>query len=199
MKPVDLKIVFYPHPALRWSSKPVAQVSEAVRQLATGMLELMHQAQGLGLAANQVAVPIRLFVTDASVDPLGEGKDRVYINPEILDREGIVVAEEGCLSLPGIYADVRRAQRVRVRALDAWGNSFEVEAPDLAARVLQHEWDHLRGVLFIDRVHPSVKLKLLPQLRTLERNYRHEQLEGRIPSNQLLVDQLRAVQATFAL
>ena len=193
-----MEIVLYPHPALRRVARPVAAVTDAVRQVAQEMIALMEQAEGLGLAANQVALPIRLFVVSAAVDPWGEQKPRVFINPEIVRREGQSVREEGCLSLPGLYAEVARAERILVRAQNEEGEAFELELEDLAARVVQHEWDHLRGILFIDRLMPTVLRRLLPQIRALEREYRRRQQAGELPSDQELERLLGEATAAYA-
>lgn len=131
-------------PILRAETKVVGEVSDEVRKLADDMFETMYAAKGIGLAAPQVGRSERLAVVDV------EDQRYVLINPEIVWEEGSERAEEGCLSIPDIYGDVDRAQRVLVRALDLDGNQFEIEATDLLARCLQHEIDHLHGRLFID-------------------------------------------------
>ncbi len=193
-----MEIVKYPHPALRRVARPIERVTDQVRRLAEEMLRLMHEAPGVGLAANQVGVPVQLFVVADAADPFGENKDRVFINPEILDRSGQCTREEGCLSFPGIYAEIVRPERIRVRAMDLSGEIFEVECADLPARVIQHEWDHLRGILFIDRMLPLQKRKLLPQLRQLEREYRALQREGVIPPDAQLREALAQVEAAYS-
>ncbi len=192
-----MEIVLYPHPALRRVARPVPEVTDSVRSVAAEMIRLMEEHQGLGLAANQVALPIRLFVVAAQADPFGEGKPRVFINPEIVHREGHATREEGCLSLPGIYAEVARPARIRVRALDETGNSFEVEVDDLPARVIQHEWDHLRGTLFIDRLMPVSLVRLLPAIRQLEREFRQRQRKGEVPSDADLERMLREAESAY--
>ena len=142
-----LAILEYPDPRLRKQAEPIAQVNDAVRQLVDDMLETMYGANGVGLAATQVDVHKRLIVLDVS-----ETRDqpRVFINPEIIDSEGEGVAEEGCLSLPGIYDKLSRAERIRVRAQNRDGEVFEQDAEGLLAVCIQHEMDHLRGKLFVD-------------------------------------------------
>lgn len=140
-------ILHYPDPRLRRKALPVAQVDDAVRRLIDDMAETMYDAPGIGLAAIQINEPRRVVVID-----LSEKRDRlqVFINPEILTRDGEQTFEEGCLSVPGVYEDVTRAQRVRVRALDRDGNAFELDAEGLLATCLQHEIDHLDGKVFVD-------------------------------------------------
>jgi len=142
-----LPILEFPDPRLRTRAQPVTEFDGALKQLADDMLQTMYAAPGVGLAATQVNVHRQLIVMDAG----GEKKDpQVYINPEIISREGVEVTEEGCLSVPNIYEEVERAARVRVRARDLTGRSFERELDGLAAVCLQHEMDHLTGKLFVD-------------------------------------------------
>jgi peptide deformylase len=156
-----LDILEFPDPRLRTIARPVANVDAALRALIADMFETMYAAPGIGLAATQVDVHQRLLVLDVS-----EHGDTpmVFINPEILERDGEQVYQEGCLSVPGIYADVHRANRIRVRALDRDGNEFETEADGVLAVCVQHEMDHLAGKLFVDYLSPlkreMVKKKL---------------------------------------
>ncbi|MDE3151618.1 MAG: peptide deformylase [Gemmatimonadota bacterium] len=133
-------------PILREETIPVTEITDELRTLIDDMFETMHAAKGIGLAAPQVGRRERLTVVDV------DGDRFVLINPEIVEREGKAKGEEGCLSIPDVYADVERATRVVVRALDRDGQPFEVEARDLLARCFQHEIDHLFGTLFIDHL-----------------------------------------------
>jgi peptide deformylase len=144
-----LEILQYPDSGLREVARPVEAVDEGIRRLADDLLETMYAAPGIGLAATQVGDGRRVCVVDVS-----EAKDdpRVFVNPEILWREGTEEAEEGCLSIPGVYEKVRRAERVGVRAIDRAGEPFELAADGLLAVCLQHEIDHLDGRLFIDHL-----------------------------------------------
>jgi peptide deformylase len=146
-----LEILEFPDPRLRTKARPVAQVDDALRALADAMLATMYAAPGIGLAATQVDVHQRLVVIDVS-----EGKDQplVLVNPEIVAKDGSQVYQEGCLSVPGIFADVERADRVTVRALDRNGTPFELEADGLLAVCIQHELDHLDGKVFVDYLSP---------------------------------------------
>lgn len=144
-----LEIVEYGNPVLRERARPVKQVTVRIRVLAERMLKTMKETNGIGLAAPQVGVSRRILV--ASLDH----RDYVLINPEIVSMEGQQVDIEGCLSFPSLQGEVSRAQRIVVRALDRYGKPFETAAEGLLARVFQHEYDHLNGVLFIDRVDPS--------------------------------------------
>ena len=142
-----LPILHYPDPRLHTRAKPVAIVDAGIRKLAADMAETMYAAPGIGLAATQVNVHQRLLVLDISED---KSQLQVFINPEILSKEGACEGEEGCLSVPGIYETVKRSERVRVRALNLDGQPFEVEADGLLAVCLQHEIDHLDGKVFIE-------------------------------------------------
>lgn len=147
----SLTILEFPDPRLRRVAKPVEAVTDRERQLAADMLETMYEARGIGLAATQVNEAVRLLVLD-----LSETRDqpRVFVNPEITDRSGTQTCEEGCLSVPGIYAEVERAESIRVRALGLDGEAFEMDADGLMAVCIQHEIDHLDGKVFVDYLSP---------------------------------------------
>lgn len=142
-----LQILHYPDPRLRQIAQPVDVIDDPVRRLVADMAETMYQAPGIGLAAIQVDVALRVVVIDIS-----ELRNTlmVFINPEIIARDGVQVMEEGCLSVPGIYDEVERASHVRVRAQAPDGQSFELEADELLAVCIQHEIDHLDGKVFVD-------------------------------------------------
>ena len=144
-------ILRYPDKRLRNRAEPVAAVTDEIRTLANDMAETMYAAPGVGLAAPQIGVAMRLFVVD--VAPNDAPSDlRTFINPEIVAREGETVWEEGCLSFPGIHEEIERAAKVTVRAQDLEGKTFEVTGEGLLAIAMQHEFDHLDGVLMVDRV-----------------------------------------------
>jgi len=159
-------ILHYPDPRLYQKALPVAEVDESVRALVRDMADTMYQAPGVGLAATQLNVHKRVVVIDAS-----ESRDQllVLINPEIIAREGAQYCEEGCLSVPGIYEAVERAERVTVRALGLDGKPFTVTAEKLLAVCIQHELDHLDGKVFVDYLsrlkQQRIKAKLQKQLR----------------------------------
>ncbi len=171
--PRSLSIVSYPHPSLRRPGVQISEIDAAVRAVAERMLDLMHEAEGIGLAAPQVDLAWRLFV--ANVPDQTDG-DRVYINPVLSEPEGpIESAEEGCLSLPGIRGEVRRPPRITITALDLEGNEFRETADDLLARCWQHEVDHLDGRLIIDRMNQMGRLASRRKLKDLEAEYRLSQ------------------------
>ncbi|MBX3680569.1 peptide deformylase [Cognatazoarcus halotolerans] len=142
-----LPILRYPDERLHTKAKPVPQVDDSIRKLVTDMAETMYEAPGIGLAATQVNVHLRVVVIDTSED---RSKLLAFINPEIVERSGEQSCEEGCLSVPGIYETVTRAERVKVRALDEKGEAFELEAEGLLAVCIQHELDHLDGKVFVE-------------------------------------------------
>lgn len=161
-----LDILHYPDPRLHIVAKPVKAVDDRVKKLVADMAETMYDAPGIGLAATQVNVHERVIVID-----LSETKDqlRVFINPEIVAREGETTYEEGCLSVPGVFEKVDRAERVTVRALDRDGQPFELEADGLLAICIQHEMDHLLGKVFVEYLSPlkrnRIKTRLVKQAR----------------------------------
>lgn len=161
-----LTILEYPDPRLRRVAAPVAAVTPEIQKLVRDMAETMYAAPGIGLAATQVDVHKRVIVMD-----LSEARDelRVFINPEILDAQGEAEAEEGCLSVPGYYDKVVRPAQVRVRALDAAGTPFEVDADGLLAVCIQHEMDHLLGKVFVDLLSPLKRARLSAKLRKKQR------------------------------
>jgi len=165
-----LPIIEFPDPRLRTVARPVKEVDTRIRQLVEDMFETMYEAPGIGLAATQVDVHEQLLVLDVSED---KSAPMVFINPQILSSEGSQVYQEGCLSVPGIYADVKRANSVVVRALDRDGASFELAAEGLLAVCIQHEMDHLAGKVFVDYLSPlkrELVRKKLAKQRRLEGN-----------------------------
>ena len=169
-----LTILEFPDPRLRTRATPVAQVDAPLRDLIDDMLETMYAANGIGLAATQVNVHRRLLVADVSE---GRNEPRVYINPEILDRTGTETMQEGCLSVPGYFDEVERAERIRVRALDRDGKAFEEDLEGLLAVCVQHEIDHLDGKLFVDYLSEMKRQRVRKKLEK-ERKLR---AEGRAP------------------
>ena len=149
-------ILHYPDERLREQGKRVEAFTDEVKQLIDDMAETMYAAPGVGLAATQIGVALQVFVVDTAAE--GEPSDfRVFVNPEILEAEGTTSYEEGCLSFPGAREEVERAAKVRVRAQDREGKPFELEAEGLLAVAIQHEHDHLQGVLMIDHMGPLKK------------------------------------------
>lgn len=161
----ELHIVKYPDRVLRERTHAVEEFDEKLEQLVLKLLEKMRESKGVGLAANQVGIPLRIFVANTAGEA---GKDMVFINGEIIDSEGWTEAEEGCLSVPQIYTKIRRHQKAVIHAVDIKGIPFELEATELLARVLQHETDHLDGKLIIDRMSLAAKIANRRQIKYLE-------------------------------
>jgi peptide deformylase len=153
-----LDVVIYPHPILRQELKDVEKIDEDLKKLAEDMADTMYESRGVGLAANQINSEKRIIVFDPDPDP--EIRNfTVLINPHIIEKEGSQISkEEGCLSLPGIRSDVKRFERVKVKALNLEGEEIEIDGTDLLGIILQHEIDHLNGTVFIDRLS-SLKKK----------------------------------------
>ena len=159
-------VLHHPDSRLRRVSKPVARVDDAVRALIDDMAETMYHAPGIGLAAIQIDVTQRVIVIDISEE---RNALQVFINPELLAREGQQVLVEGCLSVPGVFESVPRAERIRVRALDRNGQSFEIDATGLLAACIQHEIDHLDGKIFVDYLSSLKQDRLRKKLQKQQR------------------------------
>lgn len=159
-------ILHYPDPRLRQVAKPVGVVNDDIRCLVDDMAETMYAAPGIGLAAVQINVPKRVVVIDLSETRRAL---QVFINPEIVERDGKQVFEEGCLSVPGVFDEVERAQHIRVRALDRDGKPFEIEAEGLLATCIQHEIDHLDGKVFVDYLSRLKQTRIRKKLEKQER------------------------------
>jgi len=166
-----LKILEFPDPRLRKKAKPVKNVDAALRQLIDDMFETMYEAPGIGLAATQVDVHRRLLVADVSNE---KNEPWVLINPVILEQDGVEVTEEGCLSVPGYYEAVERAEHIRVRYLDRDGTEVESEFEGLLAVCVQHEMDHLEGKLFVDYLSEAKRQRIRKRLQK-DRRIRQEE------------------------
>jgi len=145
------EIVHYGHPALRNENQPVEKIDAEVKELVRDMLDSLHSAKGLGLAAPQMGVNLRLFIVDLSAIDF-DAEPMVLINPEIIEKKGEVTGEEGCLSFPGLYFDIKRAEQIVIKFTNLEGRQRKVKAFGMTARALQHEYDHLEGTLFIDHL-----------------------------------------------
>ena len=176
-----MKLVHYPHPALRHKSKPITTIDKQLHLHIGGMMEVMYDAKGLGLAAPQVALPYQLLVMNITGDPKQPEREEVFINPQIVERKGFMEDEEGCLSFPGLYQKIRRSKTVKVRAYNLKGELVERVASDLESRAWQHEIDHLNGVLLIDMMGPIAKLSSRSSVKCFERDFRRLQEKGEIP------------------
>lgn len=181
-----MKIVKYPHPALRVPARPVAAIDKDVQLAAGRMLELMYASDGLGLAAPQVALDVQLLVMNFSGDPENKEHECVAINPVIVELGKAAVADrEGCLSFPGLYQNVRRAKTVRVQYYDLNGHVKEMTCHDLPARVWQHEIDHLGGVLFIDKMGSIGRARSEKDLEQFIADFEKAKKKGELPPDML--------------
>ncbi len=177
---IRMQIVHYPHPALKFKSVDVQQIDGTLRKVIRRMFELMYEANGIGLAANQVGLPFRFFLVNLAARADNPDEELVFINPVMKKRRGNEIGEEGCLSLPGLYGDVRRAEEVTIEAYDLSGQGFAMDLSELPARVVQHESDHLDGVMFTDRMREDNESDLvdleLPKFEEIFRSAQQENL-----------------------
>ncbi len=163
-----LNILEFPDPRLRTKATAVEIVDDKLRALIDDMFETMYAAPGIGLAATQVDVHRRLLVTDVTSD---KSEPHVLINPEIIEKDGVTVSDEGCLSVPGYYEEVERAEHIRVRFLDRNGEQQEMEAEGLLAVCIQHEMDHLEGKLFVDYLSEAKRQRIRKKLEKNRRQH----------------------------
>ena len=176
-----LTIVEYPHPALRMKCNPVTTIDKDVVMVAGQMLELMYKHEGLGLAAPQVALNYRLLVINFSGKPEDKEQEFVAINPVIVEQKGTIKDREGCLSFPGLYQDIRRAKTVKVQGYTLEGKGFEMSCTELAARIWQHEIDHLNGVMFIDKMGPIARMSSKKDLDGYIAAFEKKKRKGELP------------------
>jgi peptide deformylase len=189
LEAMSLEVIYYPHPTLRYVSKPIRKVDADLRKIADEMLELMYKSSGVGLAANQVDLPLRMFVANPTGEK-GSGEEYVILNPEVQRPKGNESAEEGCLSLPGLAGDVIRPKSVRISAFDIKGNPIETTFEGFLARVFLHEIDHLDGTMFFDRMNEHAVVDLESGLDELETDFRSKQETGSIPPDDELIARL---------
>jgi len=168
---VKLRLMYYPDPILRKPSGAVKEVTRELRDAIPQMFELMYLHRGVGLAGPQAGLPQRIVVANILGDPKKKDEERVFVNPEILDRGGVMNEEEGCLSLPGLAAKIRRAARVKVRYRDLEGQAWEMECEGLWAKLFQHEIDHLDGLLMVDKMSAADLRQWKPLLQELEEDH----------------------------
>ncbi len=177
-----MRIVTYPHPALRYKSKPIRRVDAELRAIVREMFERMYAANGIGLAANQVGLPFRLFVANLAGEP-GDGEELVFINPVLSRPKGTEEKEEGCLSFPELYGPVKRPIQIHVSAYNLAGEEINGVLDGMLSRVVQHETDHLEGVLFTDRVSPLGRQEIDDDLDEFETDFQSRRTTGEIPTD----------------
>jgi peptide deformylase len=192
-----MEIVKYGHPSLRWKAKELTELTPDFKATVRAMFDLMYEARGIGLAATQVGLPYRFFVVNTTADPKEIDEELVFINPEIIRKKGNIEGEEGCLSLPELYGQVARAEEIVLEAYDIDGEGFEMECSEILARVIQHENDHLDGVLFIDRMKPDEVAELQANIDDLEMQFRQAQAAGTLASDDGLKKELLEMEQTF--
>ena len=176
-----MKIVHYPHPALRHPGKPVLTIDKDLRLQIGQMMDCMYAAKGLGLAAPQVACLFQLVVMNITGDPNQPDREETYLNPVIVEKHGTIDDEEGCLSFPGLFQKIKRAKTIKIQAYDLKGKLIEKVVEGLEARAWQHEIDHLNGVLFIDKMGLLAKIASRSSLKSFEYEFKKAQERGEIP------------------
>lgn len=194
-RPVSLQIIHYPHPTLRHVSKPLMKVDAQLCDWVGQMLDLMYEHEGIGLAANQVDLPYRLFVINPSGDPDQPEQERVFINPVLSKGKKPEEMNEGCLSLPEIRGPMMRNATVHVQAYDLSGNEINGAADGMIARVIQHETDHLDGILFTDKMSPTERAEIDNQLYDLELDFQSRQETGDVPTDEAIAARIAELEA----
>jgi len=183
---LSLEVIQFPHPTLRRVSRPIKRVDAELRKIVAEMFNLMYAHEGVGLAANQVNLPIRLFVANEAGDPASRDTEFVFINPVLRKGKGTAEDNEGCLSIPDLRAPVTRNATIEVEAYDLDGNLIRADAKDLMARILQHETDHLDGKLFIDRLSPTEFAAVKDKLYEFELAFQSRRETGELPTDEAI-------------
>jgi peptide deformylase len=196
MEHKPLQVVVYPHPTLRHKSRPVRRVDADLARIVREMFDLMYASEGIGLAANQVNLPLRLLVVNPAGRP-GESEEYVLINPVLSRPKGNEEAEEGCLSFPELYGPVKRPKQITVNAYNLQGDEIQADLTGMLARVVQHEFDHLDGVLFIDRMSATARAVVQPTLEEFELVFRSRRQTGEIPGDEVLARELADWEARY--
>ena len=176
--------------------RPIRRVNEELKQIVSDMFDAMYEAKGIGLAANQVDLPFRLFVLNLS-GKRGEGEELVFINPVVSSPKGSDEFEEGCLSIVGVNAVVNRPEQIHVQAYDLQGNEIDETVNGMLAKAIQHEIDHLDGVLFVDRIGESSKAAIAGELDDFELIFENERSTGNIPDDEAILGRLKEYEAKF--
>jgi peptide deformylase len=189
-----VRIINYPHPALRHKSKPLRRIDADFKNIVREMFDLMYEHKGVGLAANQVELPYRFFIINLEGDP-AKAEEFVFINPVISRRRGTAEAEEGCLSFPEIYAPVKRSEKIVVSAYNMAGEEVSYDLSGMFARAVQHENDHLDGILFIDRVSEAAMLSIKDALSDLESEFQGQRHRGVIADDRQIASRLSELES----
>jgi peptide deformylase len=195
VSPLSLEVIQYPHPTLRHPSRPLKRVDTELRKIVSQMFELMYANKGVGLAANQVDLPYRLFIANSEGDPAVKEAEFVFINPVLRKGRGQAEDEEGCLSIPEVRAPVVRNATIEIEAYDLDGNLIGAEAEGLMARILQHETDHIDGKLFIDRLGPTQLAAIKDKLLEFELAFKSKRETGELPRDEVIAAKWRELEA----
>jgi len=187
---LKLEIIHYPHPTLRHVSKPIKRVDAELHDIVAQMFALMYEHEGVGLAANQVDLPYRLFIANPTGDPNNSDAEYTFINPVLKAGKGQAEGEEGCLSIPGVRGPVMRKEKITIEAYNLKGEQFVGELDGLFARIVQHETDHLDGTLFIDRMPPAQAAELRDELEEFEIDFQSKRDHGELPGDDQIADRL---------
>ena len=185
-----MPVVIYPHPTLRHQSKAIRRVDAELVRIVREMFELMYATNGIGLAANQVDLPLRLFIVNLS-GRTGEGEELVFLNPVLSNPKGNEEADEGCLSFPELFGPVKRPKQITVNAYNLKGEELVAKVDGMLSRVIQHETDHLDGVLYPDRMSATAKATAQPILEEFELNFQSRRRTGEIPADEVIAERLK--------
>lgn len=191
-----MEIINFPHPTLRHPSKPIMRVDAELREIVTEMFDLMYKAKGIGLAANQVNLPLQMFVINLAAEK-GQGEEMVFINPVVSSPKGSAEANEGCLSLAGVEAMVTRPDQIHVSAFDLAGNQIDQTFKGFLARVIQHEYDHIKGVMFIDRISESEKRLIEGEIEEFELEFEAARAAGSIGTDEDIKKYIKDVEDRY--
>lgn len=193
---MSLNIINFPHPTLRHESRPVRRVDADLRATIRRMFELMYEANGIGLAANQVDIPLRFFICNLGADP-DEGEEHVFLNPVLSKPKGSIEREEGCLSMPGLYAPVVRPEKIHLEAYRLDGEEIRVDLDGMMSRVVQHEVDHLDGVLFTDRLSATHEINVQPALEEFQLEFESRRRAGEIPDEEVIAAEWERIEQQY--
>ena len=190
-------VVKYPHPILRHKSKPVKRIDQELRDIIAEMLTVMYADDGVGLAANQVNLPYRIFVLNTSGKPEQKDDEFVFINPVVIKKKGSAESEEGCLSFPEIYAPVIRPDEIVIQGIGLDGQVQEFHWKGFAAKAAQHEMDHINGMTFIDRLSPANLLAVRDRLDELEMQFETDRRLKLIPDDEVIVTVIEELESKY--
>jgi peptide deformylase len=192
-----VKVLKYPHPVLKYPCKPIQKINQGLRNIVAEMFETMYASDGVGLAANQVGLPLRLFVMNATGDKEKNEEEYVFINPIIIKKNGNATDSEGCLSFPEIHADVVRAESVVIEGIFLDGEIRQFQWKGRPARIVQHETDHLNGVGFVDRLSVTALLDVKESLEELQTVFQGDQRLGFIPTAEELAKLMKEIEQQY--